>query len=170
MISNHWQRLCFSFASTFHLPPELIMEHILHVLLLVFLFKAWAHGSVLRGEKAGLSALLWNMDYKMTSIFPVTVWEQTTQRVCFPSVHQDHSLGGGYYVSCLHINTSTYLLLGVSPRSRVDVTHWRELPAKLRKPQVTWLLTCTTHRHGHPCTFCHRKQMGKEKEVGLVPF
>lgn len=34
------------------------MEHILHVLLLVFLFKAWAHGSVLRGQKARLRALL----------------------------------------------------------------------------------------------------------------
>lgn len=116
------------------------MEHILHVLLLVFLFKAWAHGSVLRGQKARLRALLWNMDYKMTSIFPVTVWEQTTQRVCFPSVHQDRSPSGGDYVSCLHINTSTYMLLGFIPKSRVDITHWKELPAQLTKPQVTWLL------------------------------
>lgn len=32
------------------------------------------------------------------------------------------------------------MLLGFIPKSRVDITHWKELPAQLTKPQVTWLL------------------------------
>lgn len=75
----------------------------------------------------------------------------------------------GYYVSRLHSNTSTYLLLGCIPRNRVEITHWKELPGRLRKPQVTWLWTCTICSHDHPCTFCHKKQVGKE-EFGPVPF
>lgn len=134
------------------------MEHILHVLLFSFPFLGLCPRlSSERAESEAQRLIVKYRLYKTTPAFPVTVWGHTPRRVCFPSAHRDHSPSRGYSVLCLPIHQSMYPLRGCMPRCRVDITHGKELPVKFRKPQVTWLLTCTIHRHNHPYTFCYKK-------------
>lgn len=110
------------------------------------------------------------MDYKTTSVSPATVWEHTTQHVCFPSAHQDHSPGRGYYVSCLYTHKSTCLLLGCIPQSRVDITRWKKQPVHLEshKSHGSWLVL-----YADTITLVHftiENKWGKRASLGQCPF
>lgn len=117
-----------------------------------------------RVESSRLGASLRNSDpRKRHQSFPL-LSELTPLRVSASRLPARTTAPGGGTESrvCTSMNLHN-LLRGCIPRCGVGLTHWRELPVKFSKPQVTWILTCTIHRHHHPYTFCYKKTNGERE-------